>query len=120
MRPFKSSEEAYKAGVAAGKQLIGSAFDGPSGKLPTIVLDSCDEETPALSFEPVEWEEPKFNRNKLALKQGGCAVQARLMLLGNRHNRSIIVPSYQEWLGIGILEADGELEGLLPNVKVKG
>lgn len=39
--------------------------------------------------------------------QQGCRTEFELMMIGNRFNPAIIVPSAAEWVGCGVKERDG-------------
>jgi hypothetical protein len=117
MRPYQSAEEAYQAGLEHGNKLLQqekSGFDGPSGDLPLIW-----HTVGGGSIEFVDFEEEAFDANRTDFKQDACSLRARLLLIGNRHNRSIIVPDKMEWIGVMVMERDQTLNALLPLIQVK-
>lgn len=121
MRPYQSAEEAYQAGLEHGNKLLQqekSGFDGPSGDLPLIWHTLTDEIT-GQQLHYIDFEEEAFNGTKLDFKQDACSMRARLLLIGNRHNRSIIVPDKMEWIGVNVMERDQTLAALLPLIQVK-
>lgn len=126
---YQSPEEAYRKGVEAGEQMLakftqehGSKFDGVSGKCPVIFLCPAVEVV-KLGFSDYKTLDDDWGivegDDVIPFKQDTAALQARLLLIGNRHNPGIIVPNHREWIGFNVLERDGQLEALQPLVTVK-
>lgn len=129
---YQSPEEAYRKGVEAGEQMLAKKIsdiqkaqalysDPPcccndhglftvevSGKSGFSDYKTLDDDWGIVEGDDV-----------IPFKQDTAALQARLLLIGNRHNPGIIVPNHREWVGFNVLERDGQLEALKPLAKVK-
>ena len=60
-------------------------------------------------FKIVEVDPEQFTASERRFWEEGCKSQARLLLSEIGRGPRLIIPSEEEWIGINLLERDGEL-----------